>query len=58
LEILQDLRELGVPDASLLDYLIEDWLSGDDALAAMEAAEEAVGSVERIPSAVIRCDPL
>jgi hypothetical protein len=40
LEILQDLRELGVPDASLLDFLIEDWLSGDDALAAMEAAEE------------------
>ena len=40
LEILQDLRELGVPDASLLDFLIENWLSGDDALAAMEAAEE------------------
>ena len=34
LEILQDLRELGVPDASLLDFLIENWLSGDDALAA------------------------
>lgn len=40
LEILQDLRELGVSDGSILDYLIEDFLSGDDALAAMEAAEE------------------
>ena len=40
LEILQDLRELGVPDASLLDYLMEDFLSGDVALAAMESAEE------------------
>lgn len=37
IEKLEKLREEGIKDSSILDYLVKNWLSADDANDAMDA---------------------
>lgn len=40
IEKLEKLREEGIKDSSILDYLVKNWLSADDANDAMDALLE------------------
>ena len=35
LDILDELRMMGIPDSVLVDYLVGNWMSGDDAYQSM-----------------------
>jgi hypothetical protein len=35
LDILDELRMRGIPDSTLVDYLVGNWMSGDDAFQSM-----------------------
>ena len=35
LDILDELRMMGIPDSVLVDYLVGNWMSGDDAFQSM-----------------------
>ena len=35
LNILDELRMMGIPDSMLVDYLVGNWMSGDDAFQSM-----------------------
>ena len=35
LDILDELRMRGIPDSALVDYLVGNWMSGDDAFQSM-----------------------
>ena len=35
LDILDELRMMGIPDSTIVDYLVGNWMSGDDAFQSM-----------------------
>ena len=35
LDILDELREMGISDSAMVDYLVGNWMSGDDAYQSM-----------------------
>ena len=35
LDILDELRMMGIPDSKIVDYLVGNWMSGDDAFQSM-----------------------